>query len=294
MPMRSILVMEVFLMKFIKNKYQKANILPGFPLSFIYSLSFFSIIVLAPISLIFIKTLKLDIFTIIDIIFAQRVIEAFKVSFLASFLAAFINLIFGFLTAWSIERYNFPFKKILDSIIDLPFAFPTAVAGITLSSLYSPNGWMGKLLEPAGIQISYNFIGIVFTLIFVSFPFCVRTLQPVINGLDKDIEKAAECLGANSYQIFFKIILPELLPGIITGFILSFARSLGEYGSVIFISSNLPYKTEIVPLLIKIKIEQFDLQGAVVISAIMLLIAFFILLIINIFQFYLSKKLNLE
>jgi len=205
-------------------------------------------------------------------------------------LAAAINVIFGLLLAWVLERYEFPGKKLVDGLIDLPFALPTAVAGISLTTLYSQNGWIGRLLMPLGIKVSYTPLGIIVALVFISFPFVVRTVQPVLEGMDYEVEEAAACLGATRIQTFYRVILPELLPALITGFALAFSRSLGEYGSVVFISGNIPLKTEITPLLIRTKLEQYDYVGGTAVAAIMLMISFILLFFINRFQWWASNR----
>jgi len=205
-------------------------------------------------------------------------------------LAAAINVIFGLLLAWVLERYEFPGKKLVDGLIDLPFALPTAVAGISLTTLYSQNGWIGRLLMPLGIKVSYTPLGIIVALVFISFPFVVRTVQPVLEGMDYEVEEAAACLGATRIQTFYRVILPELLPALITGFALAFSRSLGEYGSVVFISGNMPLKTEITPLLIRTKLEQYDYVGGTAVAAIMLMISFILLFFINRFQWWASNR----
>ncbi|HQA56755.1 MAG TPA: sulfate ABC transporter permease subunit CysT [Acetivibrio sp.] len=203
--------------------------------------------------------------------------------------AAVINVVFGLLLAWVLERYDFWGKKLIDGLIDLPFALPTAVAGISLTTLYSKNGWIGKLFAPFGIKISYTPLGIVVALVFIGFPFVVRTVQPVLESIDFEVEEAAACLGATRFQTFFRVILPELLPALITGFALAFSRSLGEYGSVVFISGNMPMKTEITPLLIRTKLEQYDYAGGTAVAAVMLIISFLLLLMINAFQWWANR-----
>lgn len=220
----------------------------------------------------------------------ERVIASFKVSFLTAFIAAIVNAFFGTMIAWVLVRYNFYGKTIFDALVDLPFALPTAVAGISLTAIYSANGWIGQFFEPLGIKIAFTQIGIIIALIFIGLPFVVRSVQPVLQDLDAQYEEAASTLGANSVQIFMKIIFPTILPAILTGFALSFARALGEYGSVVFISGNMPMKTEIVPLLIVTKLEQYDYSGAAAIASVMLLFSFFILFAINFWQWKAAKK----
>lgn len=265
------------------------TIIPGFGLSFGITVSYISILVLLPLSMIFINSLDIGFKEIINILGEPRVLAAFKVSFLAAFLAAAVNAVFGFLIAWVLVRYDFFGKKIIDSLIDLPFALPTAVAGITLTTLYAQDGWIGKYLDLMGIKVSFTFLGIVVALSFISIPFVVRTVQPVIENLDKEVEEAAGSLGANSFITFFKVILPEVIPSLLTGTSLAFARAVGEYGSVVFISGNMPLKTEIAPLIIMTKMEQYDYQGATVVAGAMLIISFITLFIINLLQWYTSS-----
>ncbi len=267
-------------------KIKEQSVIPGFGITMGISLLYIALLVLIPISMVFINSYSLGLKSFMDIALSTRVIASLKISFGTSFLAATVNTIFGLLLAWVLERYPFPCKKIIDGLIDLPFALPTAVAGISLTTLYAPNGWIGKFLEPLGIKVSYTPLGITVALIFISFPFVVRTVQPVLQSIDKEVEEAAACLGANRFQAFYKIIIPELFPSIITGFALSFARALGEYGSVVFISGNMPMKTEITPLLIRTKLEQYDYAGGTAVAAIMLIISFLMLLAINLFQWW--------
>ena len=273
-----------------KNKknllVKQHSIIPGFNLSFGITVTYISLLVILPLSMIFINSLNIGMKDIISILSEQRVVSAFKISFLAAALAAFINTIFGFLIAWVIVRYDFFGKRIIDSLIDLPFALPTAVAGITLTTLYSQDGWIGKYLSLFGIKVSFTLLGIVVALSFISIPFVVRTVQPVIENLDSEVEEAAKSLGANSFITFIKVIFPEIIPSLLTGFSLAFARAVGEYGSVVFISGNMPLKTEIAPLIIMTKMEQYDYEGATVIAGGMLIISFITLLIINLIQWY--------
>ncbi len=267
-------------------KIKEQSVIPGFGITMGISLLYIALLVLIPISMVFINSSSLGLKSFMDIALSTRVIASLKISFGTSFLASTVNTIFGLLLAWVLERYPFPCKKIIDGLIDLPFALPTAVAGISLTTLYAPNGWIGKFLEPLGIKVSYTPLGITVALIFISFPFVVRTVQPVLQSIDKEVEEAAACLGANRFQAFYKIIIPELFPSIITGFALSFARALGEYGSVVFISGNMPMKTEITPLLIRTKLEQYDYAGGTAVASIMLIISFLMLLAINLFQWW--------
>ncbi len=217
-------------------------------------------------------------------------LAGYGVSFMSAFIAATVNAFFGIIIAWVLVRYDFPFKRIVDGIIELPFALPTAVAGIALTSIYSTEGWLGRVLLKLGIEVSYTRLGIIIAMIFIGIPFVVRTVQPVLEGLDYQYEEAAEMLGSGRTRIFFKVIFPEILPALLTGFGLSFARALGEYGSVVFIAGNTPYKTEVIPLLIMGKLQQFDYNGATAIALVMLITSFTILLLINTVQFIASKR----
>lgn len=263
---------------------KKRATFPGFGLSMGLSVTYLSLVVLIPLSFLFLQALTLSFSDIWGIVTSPRVLAAYKLSFGAAGIAAFVNVILGLLLAWTLVRYQFWGRKLLDSLIDLPFALPTAVAGIALTTLYSSEGWLGKGLEVIGIKVAFTPLGIVFALIFIGFPFVVRTLQPVIEEVDKEIEEAAQTLGATKIKTFTYVIFPQLIPALLTGFTLAFARALGEYGSVVFISGNMPMKTEIAPLLIMTKLEQFDYAGATAIAAVMLIFSFLILLLINVFQ----------
>lgn len=263
---------------------KKKRILPGFRINLTFTLIYIFVLLIIPLVLVFVNASKLGIDGFIETVTNDRVLASFKVSFGAAFIASLINGFFGLIISWVLVRYKFPLKKILETFIDLPFALPTAVAGITLTTLYSENGVFGRFFEIFGIKISYTFLGIVVALSFIGLPFVVRTIQPVIQNLDKEVEEAASSLGANYFQIFIKVILPELLPAIFTGVALAFARGVGEYGSVVFIAGNMPMKTEIAPLLIMTKLEQYDYSGATAIAAVMLILAFIVLLLINILQ----------
>lgn len=271
-------------------RLKQQSVIPGFGITMGFSLLYLALLVLIPVSMVFLNSFSIGLTKFWEIASSERVLASLKISFGTSFLAASINAIFGLLIAWVIERYSFPGKKFIDGLIDLPFALPTAVAGISLTTLYAQNGWIGKLLAPLGIKISYTPLGITIALIFISFPFVVRTVQPVLQSIDFEVEEAAACLGAKRFQIFYKIIIPELLPALITGFALAFARALGEYGSVVFISGNMPLKTEITPLLIRTKLEQYDYAGGTAVAAIMLVISFIMLLVINLFQWWASNR----
>lgn len=271
-------------------RIKQPSVIPGFGITMGFSLLYFSLLVLIPVSMVFFNSSSLGWKAFWQIVSSARVLASLKISFGTSFLAATVNAIFGLLMAWVLERYSFPGRKIIDGLIDLPFALPTAVAGITLTTLYAQNGWIGQFVAPLGIKIAYTPLGIILALVFVSFPFVVRTVQPVLQSIDLEVEEAAACLGATRFQTFYKIIIPALLPAIITGFALAFARSLGEYGSVVFISGNMPMVTEITPLLIRTKLEQYDYAGATAIASVMLVISFLMLLFINIIQWWASNR----
>lgn len=271
-------------------RFKQQSVIPGFGITMGVTLVYITLLVLIPVSMVFLNSSSIGFTKFWEIASSERVLASLKISFGASFLAATVNAVFGLLIAWVLERYTFPCKKIIDGLIDLPFALPTAVAGISLTTLYAQNGWIGKLVAPFGIKISYTPLGIIIALIFISFPFVVRTVQPVLQSINLEVEEAAACLGATRFQTFYRIIIPELLPALITGFALAFARALGEYGSVVFISGNMPLKTEITPLLIRTKLEQYDYAGATAVAAIMLVVSFIMLLIINIFQWWASNR----
>jgi sulfate/thiosulfate transport system permease protein len=245
---------------------------------------YLSLIVLIPLSAVFIRSLGLGWGHFWEIVTAPRVVASLRLSFGASLAAASINAIFGLVVAWVLVRYTFPFKRLIDAIVDVPFALPTAVAGIALTVLYAPNGWLGAALEPMGIKVAYTPIGVVVALTFIGLPFVVRTLQPVLEDLDKEVEQAAATLGASATQVFARVVLPALWPAMLTGFALAFARAVGEYGSVIFIAGNMPMKSEIAPLLIVAKLEQYDYAGATAIAVVMLILSFALMLSINALQ----------
>lgn len=264
--------------------------MPGFGLTLGFSLSYVTILVLVPLGGLLLYTTKLSWSEFVAVILDPRVLASFELSFGASLIAAVINLFFGLIVAWTLARYNFFGKKIVDALVDLPFALPTAVAGIALAAIFAQNGWVGKLLDPLGIQIAYSRAGVVVALIFIGLPFVVRTVQPVIEEFEKEFEEAATSLGASWWQTLTRVILPSLTPALLTGFALSFARALGEYGSIIFISSNMPYVSEIVPLIIVTKLSQFDYVGATAVGTVMLLATFVILFLINVIQMYSREK----
>ena len=270
---------------------KKNRVLPGFRLTLGYTLFYLSLIVLIPLTAVFWKTSTLTWAQFIHVVTAPQAIAAYRLSFGASLLAAFINAAFGLIVAWVLVRYDFFGKRLVDALVDLPFALPTAVAGITLATLYAPNGWIGQFFTPLGIKISFTRLGVLVALTFIGLPFIVRTVQPILEDFEPEIEEAAASLGANRWQVFWRIILPTVSPALLTGFALAFARALGEYGSVVFISSNIPMKTQIVPLLIMTKLEQFDYPGATALAVVMLLFSFALLLTINVLQWW-SNRYN--
>ena len=260
------------------------RVLPGFGLTLGYTLFYLSVIVLIPMLALLLKTFELTWPQFWEAVSAPRVVASYKLTFGASLIAALVNMVFGLLVAWVLVRYTFPGKKIIDALVDLPFALPTAVAGISLTALLAGNGWVGQLVEPLGIQLAFNPNGIVIALIFIGLPFVVRTVQPVLEDSEKELEEAATSLGATRWQIFYKVILPAITPALLTGFAMAFARALGEYGSVIFIAGNMPMVSEITPLIIIGKLEQYDYAGATAVAVVMLFFAFVMLLIINLLQ----------
>lgn len=269
---------------------EKEKVVPGFGLTLGFTVFYLSLLILLPISTIFIRSATLDPSFFLTTIASERVLASFKVSFLTAFSAALINSIFGFIIAWVLVRYRFPGRRIFDAFVDLPFALPTAVAGIALTAIYAPNGFIGRYLSSAGLPVAFTPLGIFVALLFVGLPFVVRTLQPVIEDIEVEIEEASATMGASRYRTFISILLPGLLPAMLTGFCLAFARGLGEYGSVVFISGNMPLKTEIVPLLIMTKLEQFDYAGATVLALSMLLVSFLMLFTVNYLQGFLRKR----
>lgn len=260
------------------------RVLPGFGLTLGYTLFYLSVIVLVPLSALLLRTFDMSWAQFWEAVAAPRVVASYKLTFGASFAAALVNLVFGLLIAWVLVRYQFPGKKIVDALVDLPFALPTAVAGISLTALLAGNGWVGQYLEPLGVQLAFNPNGIVIALIFIGLPFVVRTVQPVLEDTEKELEEAATSLGATRWQIFYKVILPSITPALMTGFAMAFARAVGEYGSVIFIAGNMPMISEITPLIIIGKLEQYDYAGATAVAVVMLLISFVLLLVINALQ----------
>jgi sulfate transport system permease protein len=268
----------------MKLAIKQRNILPGFGLSLGFALVYLSLVVLIPLSSIFLKTATVSWGRFWTTITSPRVLASYELTFGASLLAALINAGMGFLVAWVLARYSFPGKRLVDAVVDLPFALPTAVAGIALTSLYAANGWIGRLLEPLGIKVAFTPLGVLVALTFIGLPFVIRSVQPVLEDLDRQTEEAAASLGASSWQTFRRVIFPAVFPALLTGFTLAFARALGEYGSVVFISGNMPMRTEITALLIITKLEQYDYAGATALAVVMLVFSFLLLLAINVMQ----------
>ncbi|MED1724306.1 sulfate ABC transporter permease subunit CysT [Brevibacillus parabrevis] len=273
----------------MRKSFLRRGFLPGFGMTMGYTIIYLSLLVLIPLSVLFLKATTMNWEQFVGTILDPRVIASIRVSILTSFFAACVNAVFGVLVAWVLTRYDFLGKRIIDGIVDLPFALPTAVGGIALTSIYAENGWIGQYLAEWGVKVAYTPIGIWVALTFIGLPFVVRTVQPVLQDWDLQMEEAAATLGATRFATFTRVILPHLLPAIITGFALAFARALGEYGSVVFISGNMPLKTEIVPLLIMTKLEQFDYAGATAIATVMLVASFVMLLLINYLQWRINK-----
>lgn len=274
----------------IVPRRRSASVLPGFGLTLGFTLAYLSLVVLIPLSAMFLKSSSLGWAKFLEVIADPRVLAAFKLSFGASLGAALVNAVFGLLVAWVLARYRFPGRRLLDGLVDLPFALPTAVAGITLTTLYAPNGWIGQYLEPHGLKVAFTPLGILVALVFTGLPFVVRTVQPVLEELDGELEEAAASLGASRWQTFRRVLAPTVFPALLTGFSLAFARAVGEYGSVVFISGNMPMKTEIVPLLIIGKLEEYQYADATAIAAVMLVISFALLLGINLLQAWNARR----
>lgn len=272
------------------SKNASRNILPGFNLSLGFTIFYLSLIVLIPLSAAFIKTTELSFSEFWAVVTAPRVVASYQLTFGASLLGALINAVFGLLTAWVLVRYTFPGKKIIDALVDLPFALPTAVAGIALTAVYAGNGWIGQWLEPLGIKVAFTPIGVIVALTFIGLPFVVRTVQPVLEDLEAETEEAAASLGANRWQTFSKIIFPAIWPALLTGFALAFARAIGEYGSVIFIAGNVPFVSEITPLIIITKLEQYEYASATAVAVVMLVISFLLLFAINGLQWWVNRR----
>lgn len=271
-------------------RFSKPSVVPGFGLTLGFSLAYLTLIILIPLAALLLRSASLGWPQFWAIATDARVLHALKLSFGASLLAALVNVVFGTVVAWVLVRYRFPGRRVVDAIVDLPFALPTAVAGIALTTLYAPRGWIGAIFAPLGVKIAYTPLGIVIALVFIGLPFVVRTVQPVMEEIDREVEEAAATLGAGRAQTLLRVLLPGLAPAITTGFALAFARAVGEYGSVIFIAGNLPLKTEIAPLLIVIKLEEYNYAGATAIAAIMLAISFAMLFVINLLQSWSRRR----
>ncbi|HEV2228522.1 MAG TPA: sulfate ABC transporter permease subunit CysT [Steroidobacteraceae bacterium] len=264
--------------------FRKPSVLPGFGLTLGFTTFFLSAIVLLPLAALVLAAGSMHWSEFVAVVSSARALGSYRLSFGASALAASINVVFGFILAWTLVRYEFPGRKLIDALIDLPFALPTAVSGIALTTVFAQHGWIGRYLEPLGVRIAYTWLGVTLALTLISMPFAVRALQPALLEVQRDLEDAAETLGATRFYTFRRVILPTVLPALLTGFTLAFARAVGEYGSVIFIAGNLPMKTEITPLLIVIHLEQFDYRGAAALGVVMLLMSFAVLLTINLLQ----------
>jgi sulfate transport system permease protein len=271
-------------------RHKSRNVLPGFGLSLGITCTYLSLMVLLPLATVFVRTTDLSWSAFWATVTDPRVVASYRVTFGASFAAAVVNCVFGLLVAWVLVRYRFPGRRVVDAMVDLPFALPTAVAGIALTTLYAPNGWVGAYLEPLGIKVSYTWLGITIALIFIGLPFVVRTVQPVLDDLEVEVEEAAASLGAQRWQTFTRVVFPTIAPALLTGFALAFARALGEYGSVVFIAGNMPMQTEIVPLLIITKLEQYDYAGATSVAVVMLVVSFALLLTINLLQWAARRR----
>ena len=270
--------------------WRKPSVIPGFGLTFGFLMVYLSLIVLIPIALLILRTTQLSWAEYWAIASNARVVAALRLSFGAALIVAGSNTLFGIIVAWVLVRYEFPGRRLVDAIVDLPFALPTAVAGIALTAIFAKNGWVGQYIEPLGIKVAYTSIGVVIALTFIGLPFVVRTLQPVIMEIERETEEAAATLGASRHQAIFRVVLPTLVPALLTGFVLALARGIGEYGSVVFIAGNLPYRTEIAPLLIVIRLTEFDYNGATAIATIMLAISFVMFLAINLIQVWARRR----
>ena len=270
---------------------KQPSVLPGFGLTFGFTTFFLCAIVLLPLAALVVVATSSTWHDFVHLVLSPRALGSYRLSFGASALAASINLVFGFIIAWTLTRYDFPGRKLIDALIDMPFALPTAVSGIALTTVFAENGWIGQYLEPFGIKIAYTWVGVTVALTLIGMPFAVRSMQPALLEVQRDLEDAAETLGAGRFYVFRRIILPTVLPALLTGFTLAFARAVGEYGSVIFIAGNLPMKTEITPLLIVIRLEEFDYKGAAALGFVMLVISFVVLLTINLLQGWGRRRL---
>lgn len=270
--------------------HRQHSILPGFGLAMGFTLLYLSLIVLIPLGAAFLKTFTMSWSQFWGTVTGPRALASYRLSLGASLIGAAINTVMGMMVAWVLVRYTFPGKRILDALVDLPFALPTAVAGITLTAMFAPNGWVGRYLEPLGIKVAFTELGVVVALTFIGLPFVVRTVEPILQDLDPEIEEAAATLGATRWQSWRRVIFPELMPALLTGFALAFARAVGEYGSVVFISGNMPMRTEITPFLIVTKLAQFDYAGATALAVAMLVMSFVLLLLINLLQWWSQSR----
>jgi len=271
-------------------RLQKPGALPGFGVTLGITVAYLSLVVLIPLAATFLKTATLDWAQFVRAVASPRVIASYRLTFFAALGGALINAVFGFLLAWVLVRYTFALKRVIDALVDLPFALPTSVAGISLAAVYAGNGWIGQYLQPLGIKIAFTPLGVLVALTFIGLPFVVRTVQPVLEEFEREQEEAAACLGASRWLTFRRVVLPAVLPALLTGFALAFARALGEYGSVIFIAGNVPMKSEITSLLIITKLEQYDYAGATALAVVMLCVSFVMLLLINTLQWYLQRR----
>ena len=274
----------------MRSGFRRPSAIPGFPIAFAYTLTYLGLIVLLPLAVLILRASSLGPSGLWNVLSDARVLSALRISFGLSFAAALLNAVFGLLVAWVLVRYEFPGRKLLHATVDLPFALPTAVAGIALAALYAPNGWIGEPLAALGIKVAYTPLGIFIALVFVGLPFAVRTVEPLIAEIDQETEEASATLGANRGQTLWRVVLPPLIPAILTGFALAFARAVGEYGSVIFIAGNIPYLSEIAPILIVIRLEEFNYAGATGIAVVMLAISFMTLLVINLIQSWSRRR----
>ncbi|RFU47853.1 sulfate ABC transporter permease subunit CysT [Paraburkholderia sp. DHOC27] len=270
--------------------FRKPSALPGFGLTLGITVAYLSLVVLIPLAATFLKTATLHWAQFVHAVASPRVLASYRLTFFSALGGAAINAVFGFLVAWVLVRYTFPFKRLVDAVVDLPFALPTSVAGISLAAVYAGNGWIGQFLAPLGIKIAFTPAGVLVALTFIGLPFVVRTVQPVLEEFEREQEEAAACLGASRWLTFRRVVLPALVPALLTGFALAFARALGEYGSVIFIAGNVPMKSEITSLLIITKLEQYDYAGATALAVVMLVVSFLMLLLINTLQWYLQRR----
>jgi sulfate transport system permease protein len=274
----------------MRREFKKYSVLPGFGVTLGLTIFYLTLLVLIPLSALFVKTAGMSGEQLLKTVTNARVMASYRLTFGTAFVAAVINAVFGFLVAWTLVRYRFPLKRIVDAMVDLPFAMPTAVSGISLMAIYSRNGWLGQYLEPLGIKVALTPLGIIVAMMFVGLPFIVRTLEPAIQDLDRESEEAAAILGANRFQTFIRVIIPALLPALLTGFAQSFARAIGEYGSVVFICGNMPMRTEITSLLIVTKLDQHDTAGATAIACVMLIASFILLGTVNSIQWWISHR----